>query len=172
MLYGFRKEKYDRADMLMSAGLSTFVCSALLLITPRLGILLIEILLGLFLIGCAFVSRLRLNKAAGAATRDKCGGEKGVHRSRFFDRCDLFIVLAVILLQRGIAAPLRKAGWSEGTIRMLPLVLLAIAVLLKPRFLEFVGQRRKYRIAVTQSIARTTSPASIEEPIDEKVDRH
>jgi hypothetical protein len=167
MLYGFRKEKYDRADMLMSAGLSTFGCSALLLITPRLGILLIEILLGLFLIGCAFVSRLRLNKAAGAVTR-----EKGVHGSRFFDRCDLFIVLAVILLQRGIAAPLRKAGWSEGTIRMLPLVLLAIAVLLKPRFLEFVGQRRKYRIAVTQSIARTTSPASIEEPIDEKVDRH
>ena len=73
MLDGFRKEKYDRADMLMSAGLSTFACSALLLITPRLGILLIELLVGLFLIGCAFISRLRLNKAAGAVTRTSTG---------------------------------------------------------------------------------------------------
>jgi hypothetical protein len=151
MWYGFRKEKYDRADMLMSAGLSTFVCSSLVLITPRLGILFIEILLGLFLIACAFVSRKRLDKAAGGVTGDSCGGEKGLHRTRLFDRCDLFIVLTVILLQSGIAGPLRKAGWSEGALRILPLVLLAIGVLLKPWFLEFVSQRMAYRIAVPDS---------------------
>ena len=120
----------DQRSILFWNRLRRAVCSALLLITPRLGILLIELLLGLFLIGCAFVSRLGLNKAAGAVTRDNCGGEKGVHRSRFFDRWDLFIVLAVILLQSGIAGALRRAGWSEGAIRMLPLVLLAMGVLL------------------------------------------
>ena len=42
---------YDRADVLMSAGCSTFVSAALILVIPRVGIILLEILLGLFFIG-------------------------------------------------------------------------------------------------------------------------
>ena len=37
---------YDRADVLMSAGCSTFVSAALILVIPRVGALLFEILLG------------------------------------------------------------------------------------------------------------------------------
>jgi hypothetical protein len=60
MFSAFRKGKYDSADVLMSAGVSTFVGASLVLITPRLGILFIEIVTGLFLIGCGF----RFAKAA------------------------------------------------------------------------------------------------------------
>ncbi len=55
---------YDRADVLMSAGCSTFVSAALILVIPRFGILLLEILLGLFFIGCALVARKRLRRQA------------------------------------------------------------------------------------------------------------
>jgi hypothetical protein len=36
---------YDRADVLMSAGCSTFVSASLILVIPRFGVLLLEILL-------------------------------------------------------------------------------------------------------------------------------
>jgi len=51
---------YDRADVLMSAGCSTFVSAALILVIPRVGIILLEILLGLFFIGCVLAARVRL----------------------------------------------------------------------------------------------------------------
>ena len=44
---------YDRADVLMSAGCSTFVSAALIPVIPRVGIVLLEVLLGLFFICCA-----------------------------------------------------------------------------------------------------------------------
>ncbi len=47
---------YDRADVLMSAGCSTFVSAALILVIPRVGIILLEILLGLFFIGCVLAA--------------------------------------------------------------------------------------------------------------------
>ena len=53
---------YDRADVLMSAGCSTFVSAALILVIPRVGIVLLEIFLGLFFIGCALAARARLRK--------------------------------------------------------------------------------------------------------------
>lgn len=61
---------YDRADLLMSAGCSTFVSAALILAMPRLGIVMLEILLGLFLIGCALAARTRLRRKA----RTEAGG--------------------------------------------------------------------------------------------------
>jgi len=51
---------YDRADVLMSAGCSTFVSAALILVIPRIGVLLLEILFGLFFIGCALMARARV----------------------------------------------------------------------------------------------------------------
>jgi hypothetical protein len=57
---------HDRADVLMSAGCSTFVSAALILARPRVGIVMLEILLGLFLIACTLVARAHLRRKARA----------------------------------------------------------------------------------------------------------
>ncbi|MGB9458704.1 MAG: hypothetical protein WCB12_21830 [Bryobacteraceae bacterium] len=131
---------YDRADLLMSAGCSTFVSAALIVVIPRLGILLLEILFGLFFIGCALVARKRLRRQA----RAKDGSDKATDvRTRRLDRYDLFMILAVILVQTSTAGSLRKAGLSEGTVGILPLFLFAAGILLKPRAVGFMEARQK-----------------------------
>jgi len=125
---------YDRADVLMSAGCSTVVNAALILVIPRFGILLLEILFGLFFIGCALIARTLLRRQARGADRsDKSGA-----RARWFDRYDVLMILAVIVVQTSATGSLRKAGLSEGTVGTVPLVLLAAGILLKPRVLEFI----------------------------------
>ena len=131
---------YDRADVLMSAGCSTFVSAALILVIPRFGILLLEILLGLFFIGCALVARKRLRRQAlGQDSSDKSRDA----RTRWFDRYDVLMILAVVVVQTGTAGLLRKAGLAEGTVGILPLFLFAAGILLKPRVVEFIEGRRK-----------------------------
>lgn len=136
----FFPSSYDRADVLMSAGCSTFFSAALILAIPRFGILLLEILLGLFFIGCALVARTRLRRRAlgmdGAATPKNA-------RARWFDRYDVLMIVAVIVVQTCTAGLLRKAGLSEGTVDTLPLILFAGGILLKPRAMEFLEGRRK-----------------------------
>ena len=131
---------YDRADVLMSAGCSTFVSAALILVIPRFGILLLEILFGLFFIGCAIVARTRLRRRA--LGRD--GPEKSKSRkTRWFDKYDVFMIFAVIVVQTCTAGLLRKAGLSEGTVDTLPLILFAGGILVKPRAMEFFEDRKK-----------------------------
>lgn len=131
---------YDRADLLMSAGCCTFVSAALIVVIPRLGILLLELLLGLFFIGCAVVARKRLRRQA----RAKNGSDKAKDaRTRRLDKYDVFMILAVILVQTSAAGSLRRAGLSEGTVGILPLFLFAAGILLKPRAVEFIEARRK-----------------------------
>ena len=137
----FFPSSYDRADVLMSAGCSTFFNAALILVIPRFGILLLEILLGLFFIGCALVARTRLRRRAQG--RNNSATPKNV-RARWFDRYDVLMIVAVILVQTCTAGLLRKAGLSEGTVDTLPLILFAMGILLKPRAMEFLeGRRRK-----------------------------
>jgi len=78
---------YDRADVLMSAGCSTFVSSALILVIPRVGIVLLEILLGLFFIGCALAARAFTGKGRTPGF-DQCESEmvRQVRRSHDSDR--------------------------------------------------------------------------------------
>jgi hypothetical protein len=130
----------DRADVLMSAGCSTFVSAALILVMPRVGIVMLEILLGLFLIGCALAARVHL----GRKTRAE-GSASGLSKTkpRWFDRYDALMIVAVIVVQNNIAQGLRHAGLSEGTVRMFPLVLLGMAILLKPRLLHWAEHRSK-----------------------------
>jgi hypothetical protein len=131
---------YDRADLLMSAGCCTFVSAALIVVIPRLGILLLELLLGLFFIGCAVVARTRLRRQA----RAKDGSDKAKDaRIGRLNRYDVFLILAVILIQTSAAGSLRRAGLSEGTVGILPLFLFAASILLKPRAVEFMEARRK-----------------------------
>ena len=131
---------YDRADVLMSAGCSTFVSASLILVIPRFGVLFLEILLGLFFIGCAVIARRRLRRRA----LGKDGIEKSKNaKARSFDRYDALMIVAVILVQTCTAGLLRKAGLSEGTVDTLPLILFAGGILLKPRAMEFLEDRRK-----------------------------
>jgi hypothetical protein len=171
MFSAFRKGKYDRADVLMSAGVSTFVCASLVLITPRLGIVFIEILMGLFLIGCAFVSRRRLSRATADLEKSSVKSEAGNLGTRFFDRCDLFIVLAVALFQITLAGSLQKAGWTEGSVRILPLVLFGIGILLKPRLLEWIRKWKRDRVTRIHVMAGTAGQPGVKESIDEKIYR-
>lgn len=135
---------YDRADVLMSAGCSTFVSASLILVVPRFGILLLEILFGLFFIGCAVVARRRLRRRA----LGKDGPEKSKDRkTRWFDKYDVFMIVAVIAVQTCTAGLLRKAGLSEGTVDTLPLILFAGGILLKPRAMGFLEGRKKTRQA-------------------------
>ena len=78
---------YDRADVLMSAGCSTFVSAALILVIPRVGIVLLEVLLGLFFIGCAL------------AWRGRAANSRRAHRQRKDPRVQ----------------PMRKRNGSTGT---------------------------------------------------------
>jgi hypothetical protein len=148
---------YDRADLLMSAGCSTFMSAALILAMPRVGIVILEVLLGLFLIGCALVARARLRrKATGEAER--LSSKSG---RRWFDRYDALIIAAVILGQSGLDPVLRHLGLSEGTRRIVPLVLLGIAILLKPRLVEIAERRKKRRQAIVHAGAPEFAAAEL-----------
>ena len=160
---------YDRADVLMSAGCSTFVSASLILMVPRFGILLLEILLGLFFIGCAVVARRRLRRRA----LGKDGPEKSKDRkTRWFDKYDVFMIGAVTVVQTCTAGLLRKAGLSEGTVDTVPLILFAGGILLKPRATEFLEGRKKAKQAgriCTDPAIRSVGPIDNSEALRQTV---
>jgi ATP/ADP translocase len=85
---------------------------------------------------------------ARARVRRRALGKEGHKKSsdaqaKWFDRYDVLMILAVIAVQTATGGLLRKAGWSEGTVSILPLIMFAAGILLKPRVVEFVERRRK-----------------------------
>ena len=139
---------YDRADVLMSAGCSTFVSAALILVIPRVGIVLLEILLGLFFIGCALAARARLRIHARSQVKEGPEGSTNA-KAKWFDRYDVLMILIVIVIYSSVSRLLRGAGLSDGTVAILPLILFAAGILLKPRGVQFIERRRKDRKAET-----------------------
>jgi hypothetical protein len=137
---------YDRADVLMSAGCSTFVSAALILVIPRVGIVLLEILLGLFFICCALVARARLRAHARAQLKEGPDGVTNA-RAKWFDGYDVFMILTVIAIYASLSGLLRHTGLSEGTMGIFPLVLFALGILLKPRAVQLLESRRQRRAA-------------------------
>jgi hypothetical protein len=135
---------YDRADVLMSAGCSTFVSAALILVIPRVGIVLLEILLGLFFIGCALAARARLRIQARSHVKEGPDGSTNA-KAKWFDRYDILMILTVIVLYGSLSGLLRHAGLSEGTVGILPLVLFAAGIMLKPRVVLFIERHQKDR---------------------------
>src|SRR5258708_11431701 len=115
---------YDRADVLMSAGCSTFVSAALILVIPRVGIVLLEILLGLFCIGGALAARARLRIHARSQVKEGPEGSTNA-KSKWFDRYDVLMILTVILSYSSMSRLLRHAGSSEGTVGIFPLLVFA-----------------------------------------------
>ena len=99
---------YDRADVLMSAGCSTFVSAALILVIPRVGIVLLEILLGVFFIGCALVARVRLRILARSKVKEGPEGSTNA-KAKWFDRYDVLMILAVIVIYSSVSGLLRHA---------------------------------------------------------------
>jgi len=135
---------YDRADVLMSAGCSTFVSAALILVIPRVGIVLLEILLGLFFIGCALAARARLRIQARSQVKEGPEGSANA-KAKWFDRYDVLMI--VIVIYSSVSRLLRGAGLSDGTVGILPLILFAAGILLKPRAVQIIERRRKDRKA-------------------------
>ena len=128
---------YDRVDVLMSAGCSTLVSAAAILIVPRVGIILLEMLVGLFFIGCAVVARFRLRRRRNAEeSLEQTTGSRP--RIRSFDRYDLVLIAMAILTYIALPVLLGKTGLSLGTIHILPLMLLGLGILFKSRMRQFV----------------------------------
>jgi len=127
---------YDRADVLMSAGCSTFVSAAMILVAPRAGIVLLEILVGLFLVGCAVMARARLRIKA----RIYLQGTQ-TSRRKYFDRYDLAMILAIIVIQWLLGGALQRAGVPEAAIRTFPLLLVAAGILVKPYMATLAARR-------------------------------
>jgi hypothetical protein len=141
---------YDRADVLMSVGCSIFVNAVLILVIPRVGIILLEILFGLFFIGCAFAARARLRIQARSQAQGMEGAEGSAKaKAKWFDRYDVLMILAVIVIYGSMSGLLRQAGLSEGTVGILPLILFAAGILLKPRTVQFIERRRRHWTAGT-----------------------
>ena len=131
---------YDRADVLMSAGCSTLVSASLILVIPRIGVLLLEILFGLFFIGCALMARARVRRRALGKEGHKKSSDA---QAKWFDRYDVLMILTVVAVYSSVSGLLRHAGLSEGTVGILPLILFAAGILLKPRTVRFIESRRK-----------------------------
>ena len=135
---------YDRADVLMSTGCSTFVSAALILVIPRVGVVLLEILLGLFFIGCALAARARLRIQARSHVKEGPDGSNNA-KAKWFDRYDVLMILTVIVIYSSMSGLLRHAGLSEGTVGILPLVLFAAGIMLKPRAVLLIERHQKDR---------------------------
>lgn len=125
---------YDRVDVLMSAGCSTLVSAAAILIVPRVGIILLEMLVGLLFIGCAVVARFRLRRRRNA--EEETTGSRP--RIRSFDRYDLVLIAMAIPIYVALPVLLGRTGLSPGTIHLLPLMLLGLGILFKSRMRQFV----------------------------------
>ena len=137
---------YDRADVQMSAGCSTFVSAALIWVIPRVGVVLLEILLGAFFIGCALVARARLRALERSKGLEVSEGSTNA-KTKWFDRYDVLMIPVVIVIYSTMSGLLRHRGLSEGTVGILPLVLFAVGILLKPRAVEFLEGRKKTKRA-------------------------
>jgi hypothetical protein len=127
---------YDRVDVLMSAGCSTLVSAAAILIVPRVGIILLEMLVGILFIGCAVFARFRLRRRRHAKeSLEQTTGSR--QRVRSFDRYDLVLIAMAILTYVALPMLLGRTGLSPEAIHLLPLMLLGLGILVKPRMRQF-----------------------------------
>ena len=141
-----RKRWFDRPDTLMTVGLSTLASTFLIVLAPRIGIILLEILAGFFLAIRGFVLRTRLRRARQLClkfrSRRTLAAGLAANRIRFLDRYELLLVIALLLTYSAIARFLHARGVPEGLTRIVPLLLFAIALFAKPRILRWIASRR------------------------------
>lgn len=158
MFPSFNKESFERADLLMAAGFCTLSCGLLVLIAPRVGIVLLEILAGLVLVMRAAVVRRRARKARQLHLELR--GVKARLWIRFLDRYDVLLIIVVTFVQGGISGLLRSHGLSEGLVRILPLVMLGTGLLAKPRILQWIANRGKEGVQAREHAEQRVDAAS------------
>src|SRR5206468_272602 len=135
---------FDRSDLLMAAGFSTLTCAFLVLVAPRVGIVVLEILAGLCLVARALVFRARERKANIEGREVSTAMERKVEaRGRFLGRYELVLIVLIVIVHSSIAGFLRSRGLAEGLVRILPLAMFALGLLAKPRMLRWMETRRR-----------------------------
>lgn len=151
----FFSPTYDRADLLLSVGCSTLVSAALIVVIPRVGILLFEMLLGLFLIGCAITTRHRLRRQRASEIVSMAIDTRPEIMSP--DRHIILLIAILIVVYIALPALLRKTGLSLRTSYIVTLVLLAIGILVKPRLLQLLATYFKTRRDTGKEIVNNAS---------------
>lgn len=141
-----RKHWFDRPDTLITVGLSALASTFLMVLAPRIGTILLEILVGFLLAIRGFVLRARLRRASQLCLefrgRRTLAAGLTENRIRFPDRYELLLVIAVLLTYGTISGFLRARGLPEGLVRILPLMTFAIGLFAKPRILRWIASRR------------------------------
>ncbi|HYM06071.1 MAG TPA: hypothetical protein VEU11_05880 [Terriglobales bacterium] len=138
---------FGRADKLMAAGVSALTCAFLVLLVPSVGILFLEILVGLSFVAWALVVRRRLRKMVTLGLNVLERGavqtaDNTESRVRVLDRYGLTLIASVIVIYGGISGFLRSRGFSEGVVRIVPLVFFALGLLAKPLVMRWLETRR------------------------------
>ena len=141
MFPSFNKESFERADLLMAAGLCALACGLLVVVAPRVGIVLLEILAGLVLVMRAAVVRRRARKARQLHLELR--GATARLRIRFLDRYEVLLIIVVTFVYGRVSRLLRWHGLLEGLVGILPLVMFGTGLLAKPRILQWIANRRK-----------------------------
>jgi glucose dehydrogenase len=126
----------DRPEMLIAAAGGALVSALLLLMIPSMGTLLLEILVGLVMVGRAWLLRRRERAAAQLCLASTTPG----NRFRLPDRYELVLIITIMLSYRAIGVPLRTVRAPEVFIRIAPLLLFAAGLLAKNHILHAMAR--------------------------------
>jgi hypothetical protein len=133
--YQFGKKRwFSRPDMLVAAAGGSLASALLLLFVPSIGTLFLEILVGLVMLGRAFVVRRRQHAAAQLCLNLPVTA----NRLRLPDRYELVLLIIVILGYGTITSTLRSVKAPEILSRTVPLLLFAAGLLAKTQVLRVI----------------------------------
>ena len=158
--YQFGKKRwFSRPDTLTAAASGALASALLLLLVPRIGTLLLEILASLVMLGRALVVRRRERARAQLCL------DLPITKSllRLPDRYELVLIIIVILGYGTIISVLRSAKTPEILIRTVPLLFFAAGLLAKDRVIRTISGRAN---ALREHVGRPktrTARASAEE---------
>lgn len=143
-----RKRWLSRPDMLMAAAGGALASAFVLLLVPSAGTLFLEMLVGLAMVGRAWVLRRRERVAAQLCLDLPMNG----NRLRLPDRYELVLVIIVILGYGAIVPTLRSLKMPELFIRTLPILFFASGLLAKDQVMRRVHRFRPRVDAKTRTV--------------------
>jgi hypothetical protein len=111
----------------MAAAGGALASALLLLVLPSIGILLLEIVAGVVMVGRALLLRRRERAAAQLCLALPIMGK----RLRLPDRYELVLIIAIMLSYSAVGALLRTVKTPEILIRIVPLLLFSAGLLAK-----------------------------------------
>ncbi len=133
--YQFGKKRwFSRPDMLVAAAGGSLASALLLLLVPRIGTLVLEILASLVMLGRALVVRRREHAAAQLCLSLPVTA----NRIRLPDRYELVLLIIVILACGTVISTLRSVRAPEILTRTVPLLLFAVGLLAKTQVIRAI----------------------------------